>query len=259
MQEFRYFDAHVHLNWFDAAADVAREAQELGLGMLACTVEPAGYAAAQDLAAEKNVLLAAGFHPWWVAADEADNVTKLEAALAAVESTRWVGEIGLDFGKKHADTKEQQVKVFKTLCEKCAADSQAGAPKVLSIHSVGAADCALDILEETGAATACRCVLHWFSGTSNELARARDLGLWFSVGEKSLATRRGREYARQVPAGRLLTETDLPEGPGSQMTAADILASLKTCITDLAAARSESEDHMQALLAENAHQLVCYC
>lgn len=259
MQDFRYFDAHVHLDWFDAAAGVAHEAQEPGLGMFACTVEPAGYATAQDLAAEKNVLLAAGFHPWWVAADKAGNAAKLEAALVAVESTRWVGEIGLDFGKKHVDTKDEQVKVFKALCEKCAATSEAGAPKVLSIHSVGAADCVMDILEETGAATSCRCVLHWFSGTSNELARARDLGLWFSFGEKSLATRRGREYARQVPVAQLLTETDFPEGPASQMTASDILTSLKACISGLAAARGESEERMQALLTENARHLVCYC
>ncbi len=259
MQEFRYFDAHVHLDWFDAAADVAREAQQLGLGMFACTVEPDGYAAARDLSAEMNVLLAAGFHPWWVTADEAGNAARLEAALAAVESTRWVGEVGLDFGKKHAATKEQQVKVFEVLCEKCAASSEVDAPKVLSIHSVGAADCVMNILEETGAATTCRCVLHWFSGTSNDLARARDLGLWFSFGQRSLATRRGREYARQVPAGHLLTETDLPEGPDNQMSAADILASLKACSACLATARGESEDHMQDLLTKNARHLVCYC
>ena len=257
MQEFRYFDAHVHLDWFDGAAAVAREAQELGLGMFACTVEPEGFAAAQDLVAEKNVFLAAGFHPWWVSKDEATNSQKLEAALAAIETTRWVGEIGLDFGKKHAGTKDEQVRVFKALCEKCAASSEADVPKVLSIHSVAAADCALDILEETGAASKCRCVFHWFSGTSAELARARDLGLWFSFGERSLSTRRGREYARQVPPSRLLTETDFPEGPSSQMTAADILASLKASVAALAATRGESEDRMQVLLAENAHHLVC--
>lgn len=257
MQEFRYFDAHVHLDWFDEATEVARKAQELGLGMFACTVDPEGFAASADLAAEKNVLLAAGFHPWWVSQDKAANAKKLEAALTAVESTRWVGEVGLDFGKKHVDTKDEQVRVFKALCEKCAASSEADAPKVLSIHSVAAADCALDILEETGAASRCRCVFHWFSGTSNELARARSLGLWFSFGEKSLITRRGREYARQAPLNRLLTETDFPEGPQSNMTAADILASITTAIDALVTVRGESVNRMQALLAENARHLVC--
>ncbi len=257
MQEFRYFDAHVHLDWFADAAGVARDAQELGLGMFACTVEPAGYATAQDLAAEKNVLLAAGLHPWWVASDPEANNEALVKALAAAESTRCVGEIGLDFGKKHIDTKDEQLRVFKAICEKCAASSNAAAPKVLSIHSVNAAATALDILEQTGAAASCRCVFHWFSGTSAELARARGLGLWFSFGEKSLATRKGREYARQVPAGRLLTETDFPEGPHSNMAADDMLASIKAATQALAAARGESEDRMQELLAKNARHLVC--
>ncbi len=257
MQEFRYFDAHVHLDWFARPVDTARAAAELGLGMFACTVEPAGYKAAIDLADEKNVALAAGFHPWWVAKAADENDERLEAALAAVAGTRWVGEIGLDFGKKHAATKDEQVRVFTALCEKCAETSDAAAPKVLSIHSVGAADCALDILEASGAAASCRCVFHWFSGTSQELARARDLGLWFSFGEKSLATRRGREYARQVPAGRLLTETDLPQGPGSETEAAEVLASIQAATAAIAAARDENVDRMQELLASNAQQLVC--
>ncbi len=257
MQEFRYFDAHVHLDWFARPADTARAAAALGLGMFACTVEPTGYKAAIDLADEKNVALAPGFHPWWVAKAADENDARLEEALAAVAETRWVGEIGLDFGKKHAATKDEQVRVFTALCEKCAETSDAAAPKVLSIHSVGAADCALDILEASGAAANCRCVFHWFSGTSQELARARDLGLWFSFGEKSLATRRGREYARQVPVGRLLTETDLPQGPGSETAAAEVLASIQAATAAIAAARGENVDRMQELLASNAQQLVC--
>ena len=84
----------------------------------------------------------------------------------------------------------------------------------------------LDALERTGTAEGCRCVLHWFSGSSDELWRAVRLGCLFSLGERALATRRGREYARVLPAERLLVETDLPEAAGSFAGAPDIVASL---------------------------------
>jgi TatD DNase family protein len=55
-------------------------------------------------------------------------------------------------------------------------------------------------------------VLHWFSGTRRELARADALGCWFSIGPAMLLSRRGRELAAAMPADRMLTETDAPFG-----------------------------------------------
>mgnify|MGYP004492342999 CR=1 FL=1 len=69
----------------------------------------------------------------------------------------------------------------------------------------------LDVLERHGATRSNACILHWFSGSSQELARARELGCHFSVNPNMLATKRGRAYVRQIPPNRLLLETDLPE------------------------------------------------
>ena len=54
-------------------------------------------------------------------------------------------------------------------------------------------------------------IFHWFSGSSAQLKRARDLGCFFSVNAFMLQTKRGREYAKAIPLDRLLIETDLPE------------------------------------------------
>lgn len=256
MEEFRYFDAHVHLDWFADAGEVARRAGDAGLGLFACTVEPGGFAGAGSLGGEKNVALACGFHPWWVAERGAENDDRLEAAVTGTRASRWVGEAGLDFGRKHVETKDEQLRVFTAICEACAQESDAAEPKVISVHSAGAATAVMDVLEKTGAADACRCVLHWFSGSSKELARARELGLWFSLGERSLATRRGREYARQIPAARLLSETDLPEGLASAMDEKDILTSLDRAITGIAQARGADPEEIRALLARNAAVLL---
>ena len=52
--------------------------------------------------------------------------------------------------------------------------------------------------------------MHWFSGTHGELARAIDLGCWFSVGPAMLRGAKGRRLASLMPLDQVLTETDGP-------------------------------------------------
>ena len=247
-----WFDAHIHLDWFLEPADVSRTAAEKDLDMLAVTVRPEGFLTCrQSLGGEKNVALAAGLHPWWVReAGDADALCEL------LPSVRWVGEVGLDASPRHASTWDAQLAAFEKICETCAQTSSPDAPKALSIHAVRAAGPVLDILERTGTASTCRCVLHWFSGSSEELWRAMDLGCLFSLGERSLATRRGREYARILPADRLLTETDLPEGEGSPATADDVISSLERTISAIAAARDVLASEVRDLVARNSEVLL---
>ncbi len=227
MENVRLIDAHVHLNWFAEPGAVAAQAASNGVGLFCCTVTPREYEEAlRVVGSETNVRVGVGLHPWWVASGQ-ETRAMLDAAAKAARVSDWVGEIGLDFGPKHIDTAASQLECFRTLCEACADGRGPGGTKTLSIHSVRSASAVLDVLEETGAASSCRCVLHWFSGTSEELARARKMGCWFSVGEMSLKTRRGREYARQIPADRLLLETDLPERNGHDGDAAEITGSLE--------------------------------
>ncbi len=124
--------------------------------------------------------------------------------------------------------------------------------RAISLHAVRSAGTCLDVLEATGAATRCRCVMHWFSGSSDELGRALRLGCSFSVGERMLATRRGREYARQLPAARLLLETDLPDGAGQGVGADGLLASLDRALTALAQARGVDKDELADCFREFA-------
>lgn len=247
-----WFDAHIHLDWFLEPAGASHAAAEKDLGMLAVTVRPEGFLSCrQSLEGEKNVALAAGLHPWWVReASDADALCEL------LRSVRWVGEVGLDASPRHAATWDTQLAAFGKICETCAQTSSPDAPKALSIHAVRAAGPVLDVLERTGAASTCRCVLHWFSGSSEELWRAVDLGCLFSLGERSLATRRGREYARILPADRLLTETDLPEGEGSPATADDVISSLERTIAVIAAARGILASEVRDLVARNSEVLL---
>ena len=247
-----YVDMHCHLGWFADPARVAHAAASADLGFLGVTVTPAEYLAQRDqLEMAKNVRFAVGLHPWWV-----QQPSDADALCELLPQTRWVGEVGLDAAPRHAGTWDAQLAAFERICSACAATSVSESPKVLSIHAVRSASTVLDVLEHTGAAECCHCVLHWFSGSTDELWRAVRLGCLFSLGEHSLATRRGREYARILPAGRLLTETDLPEGENSPTTAEDAIASLERAITGIATARNATPEEVRALVARNAAALL---
>ena len=81
------------------------------------------------------------------------------------------------------------------------------------------------------------------------------MGCLFSVNPRMLATRKGREYARQVPLARLLLETDLPcepDGPVAR-TAQAHAALLRQALTELCELRSE--DVASAVAATSRHLL----
>lgn len=248
----RVFDAHCHLGWFDDPVRVARQASERGLEILAVTVTPHEYLALRGrLASERGIALAAGLHPWWVRdAMDADALCEL------VDGVRFVGEIGLDASPRRAGTWDAQLDAFERICRTCSETSDPAAPKVLSIHAVRAASAVLDVLDRTGAAESCRCVLHWFSGSTEELWRAVRLGCRFSLGERALGSRRGREYARILPADRLLLETDLPDAPDAPADARLLLESLRRAGDGIAAARGASPDELRTQLVANAASIL---
>lgn len=245
-------DMHDHLGWFRDPVAVARAAAARELGMLAVTVTPEEFLQLRPrLAGIESVRLAVGLHPWWVRdATDADTLCEL------VGRARFVGEIGLDASPRRASNWDAQLAAFERICAACASTSVPPAPKVLSIHAVRAATAALDVLERTGASERCRCVLHWFAGSSDELWRAVRLGCRFSLGERSLATRRGREYARILPADRLLTETDLPEGEGARSSASDVVASLERAVSSIATARETSVEEVRRIVSANGAELL---
>lgn len=250
-------DAHCHLDWEADPAAVARACGQRGVALACCTVTPQAFLAARGaLAAAPNVVLGVGAHPWWVADGRVGQGDVDLAAELAAEAPL-VGEVGLDFSPARSDAagNQAQVRALTRICE--AAAGVGGDPagqRVISLHAVRSAGACLDVLEATGAAR-CRCVMHWFSGSSDELGRALRLGCSFSVGERMLGTRRGREYARQLPAARLLLETDLPDGAGQGVGAEGLLASLDRALTALAQVRGVDKNELAATLTANARAL----
>jgi len=121
-----------------------------------------------------------------------------------INETRYIGEIGLDGSKEFRNYIDVQIKVFRKILQICALSGG----RILSIHSLGAANDVLDVLEaypDSG-----KPILHWFSGNYQELKRAIDIGCWFSVGPAMLRTKKGREITSRMPRDKILTESDGP-------------------------------------------------
>lgn len=196
-------DFHCHLDLYPDPATVLDGIDSRGTYVLAVTTTPKAWRGTAALVGKRRrVRIALGLHPELVAKRHHE----VALLCGLLGETRYVGEIGIDGSPPHRSSIELQASVFDRILGACAA---AGG-RVMSIHSRNAATLVLDGIERRPAAGVP--ILHWFSGTMRELARADALGCWFSVGPAMLRSRKGRELAAAMPADRMLTETDAPFG-----------------------------------------------
>lgn len=231
----QYVDMHCHPSFLDAMDPLLGHASRDRVGMFANTVLPSEYAAVRDAVETfPGIRLGLGLHPWWVAQGKAD---EREVCLfeELAPQCRYIGEIGLDFGKRFAAERDGQGAVFRRVLAACA---RPGVTHVMSFHSSLAANAVMDEVECAGLSDAIR-IFHWFSGSSDELTRARSAGWYFSVGERMLATKRGRAYLHAIPEDRLLLETDLPSSPQGKMNYDGYYRSLAGVAQVVAAERGE--------------------
>ena len=223
-------DAHVHLDFMANAEQVASDARSADTALFANTVTPDGWAAAQARFSNfGNVHVGWGMHPWWIGDTPASTMPSIP------ENVRFVGEVGLDFSRRHEETRVAQLDAFQTIASTCA--EQGG--KIISIHSVHAARETLDILESCGALESCTCLLHWYTGPSDQMKRAIIAGCYFSVGPRMVATAKGREYVKAIPAKQLLLETDAPPGQNVDYSLAELQAELDVVSQAIASIKGE--------------------
>ena len=241
MNKLTYFDAHVHANLMDSPLNLVRGSYDAGLGLFTCGVIPQDYTELVPQLTQDNIRVGLGAHPWYIS-DGRVTEKDIELLLELMEQAPYIGEIGLDFSSRYCidELQDLQIRTFTQICARAAELSRNSKPRVLSMHTVRSVNTVLDILEQTGAAHTCIPIIHWFSGSSEELQRAIKIGCWFSVGEMSLKTKRGREYAKVYPKDRLLTETDFPSSDQTNINAKDIVDSLKRTLHELSEARGYS-------------------
>ena len=254
MDGLAYFDMHCHLGFCEDATRAARALAAAGVGAFSNTVTPAEFAEQRvALAGAGNVRTGAGLHPWWIG--EYDVAADWDRLYSLVARDRFIGEVGLDFSPRHADTRKAQLDALACVAHACARTGD----KVLSVHAVRAVDQVLDVLEGAsvfGGLTGNACIIHWFSGTSDQLTRARRAGCYFSVNPRMLDSKRGRSYAQAIPVDRLLLETDEPASAGAPWSAARVRKLLEETLTQLAVLRGDDSAELRERIAQTSRTLL---
>lgn len=211
-------DFHCHLDLYQNMEAQYTRCEAAKCLTLAVTTTPKAFARNAEMAHTRRFVYAAlGMHPQLVA----QRASELSLFEELVHSTRYIGEVGLDAGRRFYPSFERQRLVFERVMTLCAKLGD----KVISIHSVRTARQVLDVIERTGAHRTCVPVLHWFNASGSDIRRALDLGCYFSVNEQMLLSPRGRNLLETVPIKRILTETDAPFQ--SDKTPGDVLGAIR--------------------------------
>lgn len=182
-----------------------------------------------------------GFHPALIS--QADG-QELELLVRQLPTTRYIGEVGLDFSTP--STRDEQLQIFKTILQNCSAYGN----KVLSVHSRRAVPAILSALQDFCG----RVILHWYSGSIADLRHAASLGCFFSVNHTMLRSKSGRAIISSIPRDRLLTESDAPYTPGHRPCyQPELVQELRR---DLSKLLNLSEQELSILLRENFKSLL---
>ena len=243
-----------HASFHDDLAEVlarARAADVVTIIATGTTVEESR--AAARLAEKHNLYATAGVHPHHARDCGSGTLRDLKRILANSRVVA-VGECGLDFNRNYSPRPDQE-KWFEAQLELGIA-----LKKPLFLHSRDAHPRFSDILRTFKPEKA---LAHCFTGGKDELRANLDLGLYIGITGWICDERRGRhlaELVREIPAERLLVETDSP-----YLTPRDLRpqprarrnepAFLPHILKAVARARGESPEALAARTVANAKAL----
>jgi TatD DNase family protein len=203
-----YFDSHCHLTdaaFRDDREAVLHRASEAGVTRLVCIASNLQEARdARDFARSRpGIWSTAGIHPHAVASAEPGDLKELRELVASEPGIVAIGETGLDY---HYDTspRAQQRSSFEAHLQ---AGADLGRPVV--VHARSADDDVAAALRSMPKGT--MGVLHCFTGGDAAFAAAMDADWYVSFsGIASFKSFAPVDMLREVPADRLLIETDAP-------------------------------------------------
>lgn len=170
--------------------------------------------------------------------------SQLPLFIELAESSKYVGEIGLDFTK---GVIQEQIKIFEEIIDTCNSHGN----KIISIHNRMSAKHVIDIVGENSN----KIILHWFSGTMKDLKRAINLNYYFSINTNMVLSKKGREIVRRIPYDKLLIESDAPFTNATR-TSNYSLVFIKLIIRQTAELLNKSEDDIRNMYSVNFKRLL---
>lgn len=229
-------DAHAHIK-----PDIHPDSlTELNACVIAMTRSLKEYETVRERQ-DSGTVWAVGSHP---ALSSTHRTFSVERFADLLQKAAVVGELGLD-RRCRVEMSEQVATLHSAL------DAIGEVPRIVSLHSMGAASDVLDALDEHPVAAP---ILHWWRGDRKATDRAIEAGCYFSVNAAEAVNPKVIEY---LPPERVLTESDHPFGdkkergqrrPGHVPTIEEALG--RTWDADLEAVRRRVWENLGALITK---------
>lgn len=144
------------------------------------------------------IKFALGFNPQLVGTEQFNK----QLFNKYMSTTKYIGEVGLDYSKEHLSSKIEQRVIFEHICSVIS-----GQNKILSIHSRKSEEDVLEILIKNKIKSA---IFHWYSGKTDLIDEIISRGYYFSVNHAMTRTKSGREIIKKIPISNILVESDGP-------------------------------------------------
>lgn len=201
-------DSHIHLSDDEYASiedEVAYMLRVLNIKAVSVSMDARTAVRNLSLAERyKDVIIPfIGLHPWCVDNEDLDAFTSF--LISNIDRVKGIGEIGLD--GSYSNNYEKQKHVFEAMLSIAEKYS-----KPVSIHSRRAVD---DVLDTLSSYRLKGVLLHWFSGSKKQLARANSMGCYVSYGPVLVYSEEKRVLLRNSSLDLVLIETDGPVRYGS--------------------------------------------
>lgn len=193
-------DTHCHYDMMPNPKDYISKAEILGNIIIGMTNLPSHYMVGKEhVRGYKNIRLSLGFHPQ-LAEESQDELAMFDSL---VNSTSYIGEIGLDFSSTCSASKDIQIRSLRHILSKISNDAH----KLVSVHSRKAEKELFDLLVEYKIPNV---IFHWYSGPVSLIDNIISSGFYFSINEAMTKSASGRKIISAIPKEIMLTESDAP-------------------------------------------------
>lgn len=192
-------DTHCHFDMMPNPEGYIQQVECRGDIVIGMTNLPSHYQLGiKHVVGYNHVRLALGFHPQLV--EKA--VRELPLFCKYIDSTSYIGEIGLDYSARYVKTRELQIKCLKEILSLLSNKN-----KIVSVHSRMAEEELFRLLQDYQIKNV---IFHWYSGKLSLMQKIIDEGYYFSINEAMTMSASGRKIISKIPVDRLLTESDAP-------------------------------------------------
>lgn len=193
-------DTHCHFDMMESPEDYINSAENRGNIIIGMTNLPSHYRIGRNhINGYKNIRLALGLHP------QLASETKNELILfdRLIDTTSYIGEIGLDFSSTYISSKGIQIECLQHILSEIEKNNN----KIVSVHSQKAERQLLELLRKYHINNV---IFHWYSGPVTLIKEIISYGYYFSINETMTRSENGKKIIDEIPKERILTESDAP-------------------------------------------------